>query len=72
MIKPELLNGGTLIKHYSDARYLLLQVETGTKYSDPIDIYSCPYTYVETDALIEGDTEEISGDEFLEMVKEVL
>ena len=71
MIKTEYLNDGTLIRHYSDAGYMLLQVETGAKYSDPIDIVLCPYTYEETDELIEGD-EEISGEEFLVMVQEVL
>ena len=59
MIKTEFLNDGTLIKHYSDAGFMLLQVETGAKYSDPIDIFPCPYTYEETDELIEKEEEEI-------------
>ena len=59
MIKIEFLNDGTLIKHYSDAGFMLLQVETGAKYSDPIDIFPCPYTYEETDELIEKEEEEI-------------
>ena len=58
MIKTEFLNDGTLIKHYSDAGFMLLQVETGAKYSDPIDIFPCPYTYEETDDLIEKEEEE--------------
>ena len=37
---------------------MLLQVETGAKYSDPIDIFPCPYTYEETDELIEKEEEE--------------
>lgn len=53
MIKTELLNDGTLIKHYSDAGFMLLQVETGAKYSDPIDVIPCRYTYEETDEKIE-------------------
>ena len=57
MIKTEFLNDGTLIKHYSDAGFMLLQVETGAKYSDPIDIFPCPYTYEETDELIEIEEE---------------
>lgn len=57
MIKTEFLNDGTLIKHYSDAGFMLLQVETGAKYSDPIDIFPCPYTYEETDELIEKEEE---------------
>ena len=55
MILTELLNNGTLIRHYSDEGYLLLQVETGAKYSDPVDIVPCPYTYIETDELAEED-----------------
>ena len=55
MILTEHLNGGTLIKHYSDKGYLLLQNETGVKYSDPIDVVPCRYTYKETDELIVND-----------------
>ena len=71
MIKTELLNDGTLIKHYSDKGILLLQNETGAKYAEPIDAVPCTYTYTETDELSESD-EKITGDEFLSMVKEVL
>ena len=53
MIKTEFLNEGTLIKHYSDAGFMLLQVETGIKYSDPVDIVPCRYTYEETTEPIE-------------------
>lgn len=61
MIQIEYLNDGTLIRHYSDAGFMLLQNETGVKYSDPIDIVPCAYTYTETDELIE--TEEEVADE---------
>lgn len=71
MIKTEFLNDGTLIKHYSDAGYMLLQVETGAKYSDPVDIVPCRYTYIETDEFIDGD-EEITEAEFIGMIEEVL
>ena len=53
MIKTEFLNDGTLIKHFSDAGFMLLQVETGIKYADPIDVYPCRYTYEETNEKIE-------------------
>ena len=53
MIKTEFLNEGTLIKHYSDAGFMLLQVETGIKYSNPVDVVPCRYTYEETTELIE-------------------
>lgn len=61
MIQIEYLNEGTLIKHYSDQGFLLLQKETGAKYSDPIDIVPCPYTYIETDepAEVEEENNEI-------------
>lgn len=57
MIKAEYLNDGTLIKHYSDKNVMLLQVETGMKYSDPIDVVPCRYTYEETEELIEVEEE---------------
>lgn len=71
MILTEYLNDGTLIKHYSDKGVMLLQIETGAKYAEPIDLVPCAYTYEETDELIEGD-EEINDDEFLDMIAEVL
>lgn len=55
MIVSEHLNNGTLIRHYSDQGFLLLQNETGHKYSDPVDIVPCPYTYTETDEPVEPD-----------------
>ena len=55
MIQTEFLNDGTLIKHYSDAGFMLLQVETGVKYSDPVDVVPCRYTYEETDEKIVDD-----------------
>ena len=73
MILTEFLNDGTLIKHYSDKGVMLLQVETGEKYSDPVDVVPCRYTYEETDEYVEGESnEEITDDEFLDMLEEVL
>lgn len=60
MIKTEYLNEGTLIKNYSDQGFMLLQVETGAKYSDPIDAVPCRYTYEETDELIDNENTELS------------
>lgn len=57
MIQTEYLKDGTLIRHYSDADMMLLQNETGVKYSDPIDIVPCVYTYTETDEPIEPEEE---------------
>jgi len=58
MIHTEYLNNGTLIRHYSDLDVLLLQNETGAKYSDPIDIVPCPFTYTETDEPVEPEEAE--------------
>lgn len=61
MILTELLNDGTLIRHYSDQGFLLLQVETGAKYSDPVDVVPCPYTYKETNE--KAEVEEVTDEE---------
>lgn len=73
MIKTELLNDGKLIRHYSDKGVLLLQIETGVKYLDPVDVVPCLYTYIETDEFPEEENnEEITGEDFKAMVEEVL
>ena len=72
MILTEYLNNGTLIKHYSDQGLMLLQNETGIMYSDPVDAVPCRYTYTETEQYAEAGNDEISGEEFLSMVQEVL
>ena len=75
MIQTRLLNDGTLIQHYSDLGVLLLQNETGAMYAEPVDINPCPYTYTETEILIDGkedDGEEITSEEFYNMIEEVL
>jgi hypothetical protein len=74
MIQIEYLQNNTLVRHYSDQGFLLLQQETGVKYPDPIDVVPCQYTYIETDEPIEeeNDEDEITGDEFLSMVEGVL
>ena len=71
MILTEYLHEGTLIKHYSDKGFLLLQNETGLKYADPVDIVPCPYTYTETDERDEAE-EDRTGDELMKMMEEVL
>ena len=55
MIQTEYLNDGTLIKHYSDAGFMLLQNESGVKYAEPIDLVPCAYTYSETDEKIDNE-----------------
>ena len=63
MIQIEYLTE-TLIKHYSDEGYMLLQNETGDKYAEPIDRIPCIYTYTETNELIvvEDDFQNIFAD----------
>lgn len=63
MILTEFLNDGTLIKHYSDSGFVLLQNETGLKYTSPIDVVPCRYTYTETDELIEAENNVENPDE---------
>jgi hypothetical protein len=73
-------DGVKLYRHYSDKGVMLRQVETGILYSEPIDIEEAPYTYEETDELIEGNGEhrptlapdEISAEEFMALVEEAL
>ena len=71
MILTEYMNDGTLIKHWSDKGVMLLQVETGEKYSDPVDLVPCRYNYEETDEYIDGE-EEVTDEEFMDMLEEVL
>lgn len=60
MILTEYLNDGVFVKHYSDEGYMLLQNETGTIYSEPIDLVPCAYTYSETDIPVEVEEIEIN------------
>lgn len=64
MIQTETMKNGTLIRHYSDVGMMIRQVETGTIYSDAIDVVPCKYTYEETDIKIETDSE-ISENDYL-------
>lgn len=41
------------IRHYSDQRLKIRQVETGRIYDDAVDRYPCKWTYEETDIPIE-------------------
>jgi hypothetical protein len=62
MIQKEYLHDGTLVRHYSDAGFMLLQNETGVKYAEPIDVVPCVYTYTETDEPVEVDEEHVDED----------
>ena len=52
-IDEEGVEHDNLVKHYSDENKLILQVETGVKYAEAVDVYPCRYTYEETDEPIE-------------------
>jgi hypothetical protein len=73
-------DGVSLYRTYSDKGVMLRQVETGILYSEPIDIEEAPFTYEETDELIEGNStykstlapDEISIEEFMALMEEVL
>lgn len=57
MIKKELYltrkDGVKLYRTYSDQNKYILQLPTNIKYGEAIDVENAPYTYVETDELIE-------------------
>lgn len=74
-------DGVNLYRHYSDKGVMLRQVETDILYSEPIDIEEAPFSYEETDILIESENgentstlapDEISAEEFMALVEEVL
>lgn len=72
-------DGINLYRTYSDQGFMLRQIETGILYGEPIDIEDAPYTYEETDILIESDErdpslapDEISAEEFMALVEEAL
>lgn len=46
-------DGVNLYKTYSDQGFKIKQIETGVVYDEAIDVENAPYTYEETDELIE-------------------
>ncbi len=46
-------DGVKLYKTYSDAGYYIIQNETGHLYEEAIDVENAPYTYSESDQMIE-------------------
>lgn len=61
-------DGTNLYRTYSDAGYYILQEQTGLEYAEAVDVENAPYTYVETDKLIEIE-EVLSQDETIEVVQ---
>ena len=52
----------TYAKDEEENRYYIIQLETGNKYEEAVDVEDAPYTYEETDELIvhEEDEEELT------------
>ena len=71
MIKTEIItiNGVQFQKTWSDASYLIER--DGAKYSEAIDPIDVKRTYTETNELIDSQND-ITSDEFLSMLEEVL
>lgn len=55
MIREELIENGERIHHWSDAGYKIWQNETNILYDDAVDVVPCPYTYSESNELVEPD-----------------
>lgn len=71
MIKTEIItiNGVQFQKTWSDANYLIER--DGAKYSEAVDPIDIERTYTETNELIDPQ-DNITGDEILSMLEEVL
>ena len=71
MIKTEIItiNGVQFQKAWSDANYLIKR--DGAKYSEAVDPIGVERTYIETNELIDSQND-ITSDEFLSMLEEVL
>lgn len=54
-------DGVNLYRTYSDGGKMLVQNETGIEYAEAIDVDGAPFTYSETDKLVEEP--EVSEDE---------
>lgn len=48
-------DGVSLYRTYSDAGYMIRQVQTGAEYDEAIDVADAPYTYEETETKIQTD-----------------
>ena len=46
-------DGVVLNRTYSDEGFYIVQNETGIKYAEAVDVEGAPYTYTETDELVE-------------------
>ena len=63
--------GDDLVRHYSDRGMMMLQVETGIRYADAIDVTPCPYTYEETDERADPESTRETVDFLVESMQTV-
>ena len=49
-------DGVNLFRTFSDDNHYVIQNETGIKYDEAIDVENAPYTYTESNELIEEDS----------------
>lgn len=49
MIRTEIIDGG-FIRHWSDDGHDLLQEQTGTIFTEAVDVAPCNYTYAEVES----------------------
>lgn len=60
-------NNPDLVRRYSNAGFMIRQIETGIEYAEAIDLASSTWTYEETDIPIEPD-EEISDTDAMNII----
>ena len=75
MIKTEFYierkDGVKLYRTYSDRNMMIQKDGTEELYGEAIDVENSGYTYTETDIPIEGDTDELTVDDTLQMLNEL-
>ena len=75
MIKTEFYmerkDGVKLYLTYSDRNMMIQKNGTEEIYSEAIDVENSGFTYTETDIPIEGETDELTVDDTLEMLKQL-
>lgn len=59
-------DGVNLYRNYSDEGFYIIQNETGIEYSEAIDVEDAPYTYSESEHLIEVEDDEATEADYIE------
>lgn len=57
-------DGVKLFRSYSDEGFYLVQNETGTEYSEAVDVENAAFTYSETDKVIEENYDEATAADY--------